>query len=159
MPHERRAVPVRAILPPGGHRRGALVSALGLLLAVLLAGCGPGGTAASTARGDALAVAAMPGLGRVLVDGAGHTLYLYVPDRQGGRSRCSGNCARQWPPLIAAPHARLGPGVRRSLVGETRRPGGGEQVTYAGWPLYTWRNDLAPGQATGEGQGMGLWWA
>lgn len=129
------------------------------LLAALLAGCGPGGTAAAPPSGDELGVAAVPGLGRVLVDATGHTLYLYVPDAQEGRSRCAGICARQWPPLMAARRERLGPGVRRSLVGEARRPGGGEQLTYAGWPLYTWRNDHAPGQVTGEGQGMGLWWA
>jgi predicted lipoprotein with Yx(FWY)xxD motif len=33
-------------------------------------------------------------------------------------------------------------------------------VTYNGWPLYTWAEDNAPGQATGEGLDNlgGLWW-
>lgn len=140
------------------HQRPLALLSAGCLLAGLLAGCGGAGSAAPASAGDELAVANVPGLGQVLVDGDGHTLYLYVPDAE-ARSRCYGVCARQWPPLIAARRPRLGPGIDRAMVGEVRRRDGAAQVTYDGWPLYRWRDDTAAGQATGEGQSMGLWWA
>jgi Secreted repeat of unknown function len=52
-----------------------------------------------------------------------------------------------------------GPGVNAALLGTTRRAGGVLQVTYNRWPLYLWQGDVAPGQATGQGEGMGAWYA
>ena len=40
------------------------------------------------------------GLGSVLVDGKGMTLYLFVPDKQLATSTCYGACAQAWPPLL-----------------------------------------------------------
>jgi predicted lipoprotein with Yx(FWY)xxD motif len=37
------------------------------------------------------------------------------------------------------------------LLGTTRRADGGEQVTYAGHPLYRYVGDSKPGQTNGEG--------
>lgn len=148
---------MRASAPPRRRRRALL--AVPVLLAGLLAGCGStSGAAAHVPTGYELGVAHLHGLGAVLVDRAGHTLYLYVPDKASGPT-CSGACARQWPPLVAEAHPRLGPGVRRGLVGSVPGPDGGRQVTYRGWPLYTWRLDTAPGEATGQGYDMGLWYA
>jgi predicted lipoprotein with Yx(FWY)xxD motif len=94
------------------------------------------------------------GLGTVLVDGEGFTLYLYSPDDHSSRSTCKGACADAWPPLVlpagtSSPVA--GPGVNSSLLGVTLRAGGKFQVTYNGWPLYTWIDDISPGLATGQG--------
>jgi predicted lipoprotein with Yx(FWY)xxD motif len=103
------------------------------------------------------------GLGTVLVDGQGMTLYLFVPDRQSGSSTCYGPCAQAWPPLdlptgVTVPVA--GAGVRSSLLGTTRRTDGTTQITYDKWPLYLWVNDSEPGQATGQGLDNlgGLWY-
>jgi predicted lipoprotein with Yx(FWY)xxD motif len=103
------------------------------------------------------------GLGKVLVDGHGYTLYLFVPDQRSSRSVCSGVCALQWPPLllpdgVTAPIA--GPGVESSLLSVTDLPDGGRQVVYHGWPLYLWPPDTEPGQATGQGLNNlgGLWY-
>lgn len=103
------------------------------------------------------------GLGTVLVDGQGFTLYLFVPDHQSGTSTCYGNCANGWPPLllptgITVPVA--GPGVNSSLLSTTKRTDGSLQVTYNRWPLYTWVGDSTPGQATGQGLNNlgGLWY-
>ena len=40
-------------------------------------------------------------------------------------------------------------------------PAGGRVVTYAGWPLYTYVTDTAPGTATGQALNLngGLWYA
>ena len=43
------------------------------------------------------------GLGSVLVDGQGLTLYLFVPDKQSSTSTCYGACAKAWPPLLLPP--------------------------------------------------------
>ena len=105
----------------------------------------------------------VPGLGTVLVDGRGLTLYLFVPDRQSGTSTCYGACAQAWPPLllpagVSAPVA--GPGVSPALLGTTHRSDGTTEVTYNKWPLYLWVNDSQPGQATGQGLNNlgGLWY-
>jgi predicted lipoprotein with Yx(FWY)xxD motif len=100
------------------------------------------------------------GLGDIVTDGRGYTLYIYVPDHQ-GPSVCMGVCATEWPPLVLPPGIRTpvaGPGVNPALLGTTRRAGGMLQVTYNRWPLYLWQADLAPGQATGQAEGMGLWY-
>lgn len=103
------------------------------------------------------------GLGTVLVDGQGMTLYLFVPDKQSGSSTCYGRCAQGWPPLllpagVTAPVA--GPGVNSSLLGTTHRTDGTVEVTYDKWPLYLWVGDSQPGQATGQGLNNlgGLWY-
>jgi predicted lipoprotein with Yx(FWY)xxD motif len=103
------------------------------------------------------------GLGTVLVDGQGLTLYLFVPDKQSGTSSCYGACAQAWPPLdlptgVTVPVA--GPGVQSSLLGTTHRTDGTTQVTYDKWPLYLWVSDSEPGQATGQGLNNlgGLWY-
>ena len=103
------------------------------------------------------------GLGTVLVDGYGLTLYLFVPDGGKGRSTCFGYCATQWPPATLPAGVTtpvIGGAVERALVGTTRR-GTTLQVTYGGWPLYRWIGDTAAGQATGEGirNAGGLWYA
>ena len=89
-------------------------------------------------------------LGRILVDGRGRTLYLFEKDRL-GRSTCTGPCAAYWPPLLTRGKPTAGFGVRRSLLGVTRRADGSSQVTYAGHPLYRFVQDTRPGQITGQG--------
>jgi predicted lipoprotein with Yx(FWY)xxD motif len=103
------------------------------------------------------------GLGTVLVNGYGLTLYLFVPDHQSGRSTCSGYCATEWPPATLPAGVTtpvIGGAVDRALVGTTKR-GDTLQVTYNGWPLYRWIGDTSAGQATGEGitNSGGLWYA
>jgi predicted lipoprotein with Yx(FWY)xxD motif len=110
-----------------------------------------------------VSAATVKGLGTVLVDGQGFTLYLFVPDRQSGTSKCYGSCAQGWPPLllpagVTTPVA--GTGVESSLLGTTRRNDGTVQITYNKWPLYTYVTDSTPGQATGQDVDNlgGLWY-
>ncbi len=110
---------------------------------------------APRATGPAYEITAanVSGLGKVLVNGRGYTLYLYVPDNHSSHSTCSGPCAAAWPPVtlpsgVSSPQA--GRGVNSSLLGVTTRSDGSRQVTYNGWPLYRWVNDPSPGQATGQ---------
>ena len=126
---------------------------------VCLAGCGAGRPAAASAAYEVRS-GFVRGLGQIVTDGRGFTLYIYVPDHQGS-SVCTGVCAIQWPPLVLPRGVRrplAGPGVNPTLLGTTRRVGGSLQVTYNRWPLYLWMGDVAPGQATGQAESMGLWY-
>lgn len=98
-------------------------------------------------------------LGRILVDSRGIALYDFVKDK-GGKSACYGACAALWPPLITHGKPIAGNGVRRSLLGTTKRKDGKLEVTYAGHPLYYFVTDRKPGQTTGQGvnQFGGPWW-
>ena len=42
-------------------------------------------------------------------------------------------------------------GAAKSLAGETTRPGGARQLTYAGHPLYRYIGDTSPGATSGQG--------
>ena len=82
--------------------------------------------------------------GRVLADGRGYVLYAFTRDR--GRSACYGACAKAWPVYFRSSALTAGPGVKRSLLGTTRRRDGRLQVTYAARPLYYYVGDRKPGQ-------------
>jgi predicted lipoprotein with Yx(FWY)xxD motif len=56
-----------------------------------------------------------------------------------------------WPPLRAKGEPTIGSGVKRSLVGVSKRPDGGSQVTYNGHPVYLFKADTSAGQTGGQG--------
>jgi predicted lipoprotein with Yx(FWY)xxD motif len=98
------------------------------------------------------------GLGKILVDSSGRTLYLFKEDPQ-GRSRCSGNCAVNWPPLLTTGRPTAGSGIKASELATTRRSGGKTQVVYNGHPLYRFIGDRKPGSTTGEDlSAFGAFW-
>ena len=90
------------------------------------------------------------GLGSVLVNAKGHTIYLFAKDKH-GRSSCADQCASFWPPLITSGKPRTAAGAKASLLGTTRRADGRLQVTYNHHPLYTFVQDTSKGQTMGEG--------
>jgi len=143
--------------------------AIVLLLALVAAGCGgdeaePPETARAAATPDATpvppTVAARPArrprrkgtrikaidsqFGTILGDGRGQAVYLFDEERS-SRSECYGDCAAAWPPVLARGRPVAGKGVRKRLLGTTRRRGGKRQVTYHGRPLYYYVDD-APGR-------------
>jgi predicted lipoprotein with Yx(FWY)xxD motif len=104
-------------------------------------------------------VATHPTLGEILVGPTGMTLYTFRNDADGA-SNCTGGCAANWPPLVggfdpAGLQPALGDGVDGDVTLFTRDDGGA-QVVLDGMPLYYWRNDFVPGDATGDGVG-GNW--
>ena len=136
------------------------------LTVVALAGCGGGSKASTpasptTANGAPATVGvANVGLGKILVNSHGRTLYLFQKD-SGTTSACSGACAVNWPPLRANGKPTLGSGADSSLVGTTMRSDGKPQVTYNGHPLYLFSGDAKAGDTNGEGVNAfgGLWYA
>src|SRR3954451_19807991 len=112
------------------------------LSAATIAACGGASstTAAATPKGPTgsaatFGVASNSGLGKILVNSKGLTLYLFKKDT-GTKSTCSGACATNWPPLRASGKPLAGTGLSMAEVGTTRRADGKPQVTYNGHPLY-----------------------
>lgn len=119
------------------------------------AGAAAGSTSAAGAATDAAAPAgatatttirtARTRFGTILVDGRGFTLYLFTRDGR-GPSRCSGACARAWPPFFVTGTLRAAGGASAAKLGTTRRSNGRRQVTYDGKPLYYYVHETRAGQ-------------
>jgi predicted lipoprotein with Yx(FWY)xxD motif len=89
------------------------------------------------------------GLGMVLVDSKGMTLYNFHKDK-GTESSCYGECASAWPPVLTKGEPQPSNGATASQLGTTERKDGTMQVTYGGHPLYGFVGDKAPGEANGN---------
>lgn len=117
---------------------------------------------ASTPSGEAtpVSVGTASGVGKILVDSNGMTLYYFQKDQKGsGSSKCEGACESAWPPLTTGGEAEAMSGVNASMLGTIERPDGSTQVTYAGWPLYTFVEDKKPGEDNGtDSKAFGASW-
>jgi len=89
---------------------------------------------------------------------------MFLPDHQKSVT-CNFLCARSWPlmyvPAGTKPH--VGSGVEGDLVGTIKADvlaSGTEAVTYNGWPLYTYADDVSPGMTSGQGTDLngGYWY-
>jgi predicted lipoprotein with Yx(FWY)xxD motif len=170
-----------------GVRRLAKLSATLVAVAVfgtgLLAACGGGssssaGSTSTSSKTTATAPVVKPppnaeegtvfvslgsatGLGQVLVDSEGHTLYAFSKDTPEA-SACTGACAKAWSPLLdEAGEPEPSNGTSASRLGTLALPDGSHQVTYAGHPLYSFSGDEKPGDANGNGSNAfgGTWTA
>jgi predicted lipoprotein with Yx(FWY)xxD motif len=148
--------------------RSNLVVALVAMLAMLaVVGCGSddGGSAGGGYGGSRTTTETAPpgaesgaavltlsrakGVGPVLVDAKGFTVYDFHKDK-GTTSSCYGACAEAWPPVLTEGPPTAGEGASAAKLGTTERRDGTTQVTYAGHPLYTFANDTKPGEANGN---------
>jgi predicted lipoprotein with Yx(FWY)xxD motif len=107
----------------------------------------PGAKASASA--GVVSAAEVGGLGTILVDSSGRTLYDFHKD-QGTTSSCYGACAGAWPPLLTEGEPEAEGGAGAAKLGTTKRKDGTTQVTYAGHPLYTYVGDQGPGEANGN---------
>lgn len=80
----------------------------------------------------------------VLVNSAGMTLYTFDKDA-GGKSACNDQCAKIWPPVIAAADAKASGDL--SVI---TRDDGSKQWAYKGKPVYLYAKDTKPGDKTGD---------
>jgi predicted lipoprotein with Yx(FWY)xxD motif len=155
------------------QRRGPLKSwllaaTLALGAAVTVAACGssssstaagsPSSSApagASSSASAAISAKSVPGLGTVLVNGQGQTLYMLTSEK-GGKITCTAanGCTQAWPETVLTSGATTptaGSGVQASLLGTVKDASGNLEVTYNHWPLYTFSGDSGPGVAKGQG--------
>ena len=142
-------------------RRPLLAGLSAVAVAVLVAACSNGNGSAAAADGTSstqkdsggttISTRAIPGVGTVLTDQSGKTLYSPLQEAH-GMITCTASCLSFWFPVTigngAAPKA---PGTLTGTLGSVAQPdGGSRQLTYNGQPLYTFRLDSAPGQAHGN---------
>jgi predicted lipoprotein with Yx(FWY)xxD motif len=154
---------------------GALLAVIG---ALVIAGCGGGSSSSSSSSESSggettgsesasattssdgggsgtISSTEVGGVGTVLVDSEGMTVYLFTPD-EGTTSNCYGGCEAAWPPVVAEGKPTAGEAVTSSALGTTKRKDGTTQVTYNGHPLYTYVDDKSPGEANGQ-ESEGTW--
>jgi predicted lipoprotein with Yx(FWY)xxD motif len=149
----------------------AIAAALGSL-ALLLAGCGgsssSSGGAATTptangrpssaiggfSPGDTVLIVQKSSLGYVLALANGDVVYTYGNDKQGGSPTCTSSCASIWPAVTGIPMTNAGEKLPGTL-GVVSMANGGKQITYNGYPLYTFKTGK-PLSTTGQGMD-GLW--
>ena len=158
------------------HFKRAFPFSIVLLLAMLVAACGSstgsGGTTPTPAATTPAPVATTPApvattpaptstvmtatatvkgqSTTILTNAQGMTLYYFKPDTP-TTSACTGGCATAWPPLVfsgsgSPTSATTLPGMLTAVT-----TANGNQVEYNGHPLYTYAQDVAPGQITGQG--------
>jgi predicted lipoprotein with Yx(FWY)xxD motif len=154
-------------------RRWLSAGALGAAAVLALAACSKSTTAGTgstslpsssatssspTANADAaitVATATIPGVGTVLVNGNGQTLYL-LSSEQGGKLTCTdaNGCTKVWPDteLPSGKTAGIaGTGVQASLLSTVKTADGKLYMTYNTFPLYTFTGDTKTGTAAGQG--------
>ena len=167
------SITIKCLRRPAARR--LLLGSLALGAAATVAACSsssPGTAAGSPGRATASASSAaavtisaksVPGVGTILVNGQGQTLYLLTSE-QGGKITCTkaSGCTRFWPETLLASGmtaAKAGSGVQASMLGTVTDASGNLEVTYNHWPLYTFVKDSGPGMAHGQGlMGFGGTW-
>lgn len=82
------------------------------------------------------------GFGNVLATRGHRALYFWNAERD-FRVRCTGACAKAWPPLIVRTRAAVPRRIAgiRGTFGVVRRPDGKLQVTHNRRPIYTYADE------------------
>ena len=128
---------------------GPVAVACAMVLALGIYGLGSAAGAATPAKAKAKATvvaASVPGVGTILVDAQGKTLYT-LTDASGAAVACTGACASAWPPLTVAAgtKATAGKGVKKVTATSDG------QVTWNALPLYRFAADTQAKEAKGNG--------
>jgi len=148
----------------------SLVAGAMVVLTGLVAGCGGSGYgsgskptttrsttgAPKTVQASArFSAANVSGVGTVLVDGKGRTVYILTKD---GKTNVpcddASGCTASWPDLPlkdGVMAAKAGQGVTASLLGTKKLSDGETYPTYNGWLMYEYAGDSGSGQANGQG--------
>ncbi|WP_405864498.1 hypothetical protein [Streptomyces sp. NBC_00005] len=125
------------------------------------------GTSAPAGSGDSgsghmatttmLMAKAAKGMGNMVTDDKGMTLYRYDKDQPTpSKWTCAGECTKTWMPVVVQDSVQT-MGVEKSLLGTVHRDGM-KQLTLGGWPLYRYMGDTKAGQMNGQGKGE-VWYA
>ncbi len=163
---------------PARTRRPLRLAVIGgvAIAALALAACGSSSSKSSSAKTTAdtkaaaattkaqlkLASADVGGLGKILVNDKGMTLYI-LETADGKPVPCTGDCEKVWPPAKlpdGTTAVTAGTGLDQSLLGTVKATDDADlYATYNSWPVYTFVKDTAPGQAFGQGlQSFGGTW-
>jgi len=144
-------------------------------VAALLAGCGGGSTTSAPTTTSSAGSGAKPstsfstadvsGLGTVVVDGRGRTVYVLTADGKTNAPCTDGSgCTKLWPDLplpdgVASAKGEMG--IDASLLSTKKSSDGETYPTYHGWLMYEYAADSGPGQSNGQGIKSfgGTWYA
>jgi predicted lipoprotein with Yx(FWY)xxD motif len=145
--------------------------ALAAVAALTFSACGgsttssaPPSSPGGSVTAQTISLSKVDGVGEILVDGNGDTLYA-ADQEADGKVLCTGSCASIWLPLtlpagVDTPTAGSDLAANVSVV---QRPDGKEQVAFDGKPLYRFAQDQGPGAISGNGlsdnfNGMSFTW-
>jgi predicted lipoprotein with Yx(FWY)xxD motif len=147
--HKGRGRSHRALLA----RVAATTVTVALAFGSLVGAASSSSAATASAHDPALLQAAsVARFGEILTNAHGFSLYG-LSNELGGKLACTGECLKFWPPVLVSKgtsKVSLGAGVT-GKVGFVARSATTKQVTFDGYPLYTFVKDTAPGQTHGEG--------
>jgi len=145
------------------------------VLAVALAGCGGGSSSPATTStgssngsakpGTKFATANISGVGTVVVDARGRTVYILTSAaKKNVPCTDASGCTAVWPDLplpSGTSAAAAGMGLNASLLGTMKLSDGETYPTYNGYLMYEYTGDTGSGQANGEGITSygGTWYA
>jgi predicted lipoprotein with Yx(FWY)xxD motif len=142
-----------ALLAAGATAAGAVLVACGGSSNKSAASTSSSGSSANPA--SSFSTANVSGVGNVVVDGKGRTVYILT---SGGHSNVpctdANGCTKLWPDLplpSGVTSATAGTGTKASLLGTKKSGDGHTYPTYNGWSLYEYTGDSGAGQANGEG--------
>jgi predicted lipoprotein with Yx(FWY)xxD motif len=149
-----------------GTRKGSIrigfIAALAVVVALAVPMSGIAGARHVATSKPTVQTRTIKGLGTVLVNSRGLTLYMFVKDKQKKVTCTSAGCTALWPPvkLRAGQKPTAGGAAKKKLLGSDKSSAGYRVVTYNHWPLYTYYLDRKPGQATGQrvNNSGGLWY-
>ena len=124
---------------------------IALSLLVLVGVGGGGAVGATTKLSPTVKTAHSSKFGNLLVSSTGFTLYQLGTEKI-GTIKCTGTCAKFWPPLLlpAGTKPVAGTGVSQAKLGVIKRPDHSTQVTYNGGALYRFASDKKPGAVSGQ---------
>jgi predicted lipoprotein with Yx(FWY)xxD motif len=143
-------------------------------VAALLAGCGGGSTTSAPTTSSpgsgakpstSFSTAKVSGVGTVVVDGRGRTVYILTADgKTNAPCTDASGCTKLWPDLPlpdGVASAKAGMGINASLLSTKKLSDGETYPTYHGWLMYEYTADSGPGQSNGQGITSfgGTWYA
>jgi len=143
-------------------------------VAALLAGCGGGSTTSAPTTSSpgsgakpstSFSTAKVSGVGTVVVDGRGRTVYILTADgKTNAPCTDASGCTKLWPDLPlpdGVASAKAGMGINASLLSAKKLSDGETYPTYHGWLMYEYTADSGPGQSNGQGIKSfgGTWYA
>jgi predicted lipoprotein with Yx(FWY)xxD motif len=123
------------------------------------------GSSGSSSPATSFSAANVAGLGKVVVDARGRTVYvLTAPGKKNVPCTDASGCTSVWPDLplpSGTSAAKAGSGLKSSLLGAKKLSDGETYPTYNGYLMYEYASDSGPGQANGQGIKSfgGTWWA
>ncbi len=111
-----------------------------LVVSVALAAAA--GTMAALPRYPAIEMK-VTGFGTVLASKNRQALYYWSKERPGGKIKCTGSCAKAWPPLYVPKGMTVMAHMKGVMgrFGAVRRPDGRMQLTFKGRAVYSYAHE------------------